>query len=633
VNRRVSFREILLVVGCVIAGQGPSILAAEGSARHSHAANAERLSTSFSPETRRLEFEATGTTGIVYELRIVTDGLSKPELGGDVNEPGIIYLPPPTTGANAEESSETVENLFFFNELRNAAGWELVIRCDPGQQGSWKLNGRFSPLGGELRAELVIPVDALEHGENLLHLRTARPVVPKMFFRRRFRSGEKIAGSVTVIPHDWSATVSLWRPTDGDAQRVLAENTISSVAARVQQVTVSDHWWDDRTELSDRALAVGKNLLSAQVTRPGSLFEGGFNLVYDPSRRAHRMSHWIWAWGPSIDLLLRLSKTAAAHSAHLALPFRAAALSAAKRSLEFEVTAQGHAALGVSTVRWEPSRATPQGWAEYISTADSLFMGGWGWMSAYAETQEPVYLRRMTSLVGAAERLMTQYPVVPQDWIVERGRWTPHTLDESVFGTIGFRRLYESTGSNQVAIAGRRFLDSHLQHMGREGGLLARAWMREENKEIWDPDIKGHAWVIEGYLDAYRLSKDTKYLELAQSLAQRVIDCQSADGSWTYLFKRATAADHVDDKGTAIWAYLFYDLYKITKDVKHLEAGRRALGWCLRHQYRGADSNLDGAIFHENGMAYVRRRPMTILYTTTFFGLALLEELALAPAH
>jgi hypothetical protein len=342
------------------------------------------------------------------------------------------------------------------------------------------------------------------------------------------------------------------------------------------------------------------------------------------------MSNWIWAWGPSIDFLLRLSKTEAAQSAGLAPQFRSAALAAAEKSLQFEVTDPAHEAFGVSTVRWEPSRATPQGWAEYISTADSLFMAGWGWMSAYAETGEPVFLERMKSLVTAAEGLMGNYPVIPQDWIVERKRWTPHTLDESVFGTIGFRRLYEVTQSERVAAAGQRFLDSHLKHMGREGGLLARAWMRDEDKEIWDPDIKGHAWVIEGYLDAHRLSGDEKYLKLARELAERVIDCQSPDGSWTYLFKKAASGDPVDDKGTAIWAYLFYDLYKSTKNPDHLAAGRRALGWCLRHQYRGKDPNLDGAILHENSMAYVRRRPMTILYTTTFFGQALLEELALA---
>jgi hypothetical protein len=224
---------------------------------------------------------------------------------------------------------------------------------------------------------------------------------------------------------------------------------------------------------------------------------------------------------------------------------------------------------------------------------------------------------------------MDQYPVIPQDWIVERNGWTPHTLDESVFGTIGFRRLFEATDSEHFAAEGRRFLDSHLKHMGRESGLLARAWMREEDKELWDPDIKGHAWVIEGYLDAHRLSGDTKYLELARQLAERVMECQAEDGSWTYLFKRPEPGDAIDDKGTAIWAYLFYDLYKSSKNPAHLAAGRRALGWCLRQQYRGDDPNLDGAILNTNSMAYVRRRPMTILYSTTFFGLALLEELAL----
>jgi hypothetical protein len=250
-------------------------------------------------------------------------------------------------------------------------------------------------------------------------------------------------------------------------------------------------------------------------------------------------------------------------------------------------------------------------------------------MSAHKETGRPEYLERTKLLVAAAERLMAQYPVVPQDWIVERSDWTPHTLDESVFGMIGFRRLFEATGAPEVAAAGRRFLDSHLQHMGRESGLLARAWMREEDKEIWDPDIKGHAWVIEGYLDAYQFSNDKNYLRLADELAQKVMDCQAEDGSWTYLFTKPKAGDPIDDKGTAIWAFLFYDLYKRSNNPAHLEAGRRALGWCLRHQYRGEDANMDGAILHPNSMAYVRRRPMTILYTTTFFGLALLEELAL----
>lgn len=296
----------------------------------------------------------------------------------------------------------------------------------------------------------------------------------------------------------------------------------------------------------------------------------------------------------------------------------------------FGVTDARHPAFGVSTVRWEPSRATPLGMAEYISTADSLFLAGWGWMSLHAATRESVYLERTQTLVAAANRLMKQYPVIPQDWIVERERWTPHTLDESVFGMIAFRRLAEATGSRETVELGRRYIESHLKHMGRSGGLLTRAWLRDEDKEIWDPDIKGHAWVMEGYLDAHRLSGDAKYLKLARSLAAKVMSCQAKDGSWTFLFKQPEPGDAIDDKGTAIWAYLFYELYKSTHETADLAAARQALAWCWRHQYRGEDADLDGAVVNVNSMAYVRRRPITVLYTTTFFGLALLEEMELS---
>jgi hypothetical protein len=109
--------------------------------------------------------------------------------------------------------------------------------------------------------------------------------------------------------------------------------------------------------------------------------------------------------------------------------------------------------------------------------------------------------------------------------------------------------------------------------------------------------------------------------------------CQAEDGSWTYVFKKPGAGDPIDDKATAIWAYFFYELFKTTNAPEDRAAARRALGWCLRHQYRGADAPLDGAIPWTNSMAYVRRRPMTILYTTTFFGLAILEELSLSGAR
>ncbi|MDB6128769.1 MAG: hypothetical protein JWM35_2665, partial [Verrucomicrobia bacterium] len=563
------------------------------------------LGVTFSPATRTLEIRGPDATADAHELTIETPGLEKLETGADVNEPGLLYLPlPPGVGA-PEELTRDVENIFFFNELSHAPGWELVMHFDAPGNGTWKLNGRFSPLGGPQRREVAIPVELLEHGENLLNLR-AGSTRPALFFRRRFGAREAVADSLTVLPMDWSGRVRLWRIAPGTAPQLVGEEKIATRPAAARVVVLAPEWWRDRDQVTSAALAVGRNILSAQVHRPGSPFEGGFNLVFDPSHKSYRMPHWIWSWGPSIDLLFRLSKLEPSRAAGLAEKFRGAAAEAAARSLQFGVTDPSHPAFGVSTVRWEPSRATPLGWAEYVSTADSLFMAGWGWMSAYRETRKPIYLERTTTLVAAAERLMQQYPVIPQDWIVERSRWTPHTLDESIFGAVAFRRLYETTKEDRVATAGRHFVDSHLTHMGRESGLLARAWMRDEDQGVWEPDIKGHAWVMEGYLDAYRLTRDAKYLGLARALADRAVACQADDGSWTYLFRKPAANDPIDDKGTAIWAYLLYDFYRETKAAQDLAAARRALGWCLRHQFHGDDPQLDGAILQENGMAYIR---------------------------
>jgi hypothetical protein len=579
------------------------------------------------PVTRQITVVAEGLESDHYEMRLLPATLNGVEMSEDVNEPGALYLPPPENAAEARRVDDA-QNMFFFNDLVLADGWDLVVRFPRAPAGRWKLNGRFSAVGGTLGTKLSIPVRELEHGENLLHFQ-GRPPMPALHYRRSLPAG-KSTNVLTVGHSDWTGEVRLVRASGSADEATVASVSLAGLipARRVPREWPA-RWWEDQVGLSEAVLATGRNILQARIQRPDSMFSGGFNLVYDVSRKSHRMPHWIWSWGPSIRLLLELEKLEPARQTGLAPRFHAAALAAGRRSLEFGVTDPQHIAAGVSTVRWEPSHATPNGWAEYISTADSLFLAGWGWMSLYESTYEAVYLERTQTLVAAAERLMRQYPVVPQDWIVERNRWTQHTLDESVFGMVGFTRLYAASHSPEIAAAGRRFLDSHLQHMGRESGLLARAWMRDENKGIWEPDIKGHAWVIEGYLDAYRLSGEDSYLALARTLAAKVISCQADDGAWTYVFKKPERDDPRDDKAIAIWAYLFYDVYRITHDPAHLAAARRALGWCLRHQDRSDDPYLNGAILNSNAMAYVRRRPLTILYTTTFFGLALLEELAL----
>lgn len=586
---------------------------------------AASLDATFRPKENRLQIQLEDVRPGAHEIRIITPGIQKLESSSDVRETGTIYLPPPDP---AEALPDNAELFFFFHDAPHDEDWELVLTFADGIDGNWILNGREASVEGNLRREVVIPVTALLQGENLFFFRSDDRRLPRLYYRRVVEPDTQTL-ALEVTRGDWSAEVSLWaRANAGEAGALASVQVEPPPVRHERQPPPGPRAWENRALIEEAALAVGRNLLNARVKDPHSRFVDGFHLVYDRTRSAHRISHWLWSWGPAVKLLFDLEAHAeAAGQAALADEFRSAAIAAARRSLAFEMTESGHPAEGVSRVRWEISRNTPDGWVEYLSTADSLFLAGWGWMSAYQKTGDSIFLERMQGLAAAAVRLMDAYPVVPQDWIVERARWTPHTLDESVFGMIGFRELHEATGDPAVARAGQRFLDSHLEHMARGGGLLERAWLREEDRAIWDPDIKGHAWVVEGYLDAYHLSGDEKYLELARTLAAKVMASQREDGSWSYLFTPPNLEEPADDKGTSIWAYFFYVLHETTRDPAHLAAARHALDWCLQNQYRGDDPRLDGALLTDNGMSYVQKRPLTILYSTTFFGLGLLEEL------
>ena len=108
---------------------------------------------------------------------------------------------------------------------------------------------------------------------------------------------------------------------------------------------------------------------------------------------------------------------------------------------------------------------------------------------------------------------------------------------------------------------------------------------------------------------------------------------QDESGFWWFNFNKREQAEGVigiSEKGTALWSLLFYRLYDISGDPRHLETARKALTWCMDNQYTGEDSDAYGSLVginHASGVTYRRWFPLSCIYTSGFFGLAVLEEL------
>lgn len=586
------------------------------------------LYAAYSPGEPRLNVSVLTASPAPHEVRLSVADVTTLEGSPDITFPGEIYLPPNPAIPAAPLPGRL---LMFLHRNATDPAWDLVMEFPADASGSWHLNGTFLPLSGEIRPRVIVPVAKLPSGENSLLINAAESPLPQVYYRRLLTPNPAAGGqSFTVSVTAREARLELWRVPENEDARAIARLDVSRAASPVAprpQIDVARATWSDREHLFTALQGVAQNLLRARVADTRPRFSGGFNLVYDAEHEAWRVPHWVWSWGPSITFLQDVAKKLPADRPAPRAAYREAALAAGLRSLEWVQADPDHPAHGVVAVRWAFSPDTPRGSVEYFSTADSLFLAGWGWMPLYEATGHAPFLSFTRGLEAAAVRLMDAYPVVPQDWVTERDRWTPHTLDESIFGMIGFTALHAATGDPAVQANGVRFIESHLEHMSQPKGFLDRGWDRATGNAFWDADVKGHLWVLLGYLDAYRLNGDKRYLELARALGNEIAAAQGDDGAWTDAFHPPADGDRINDRAIAMGAWMFYELYRLGGDDAHLATARRALTWCLRHQDFGDNPDLFGAIPNETPMAHLAPRQMTILYTTQFFGLALLAEL------
>mgnify|MGYP006177950271 CR=1 FL=1 len=124
-------------------------------------------------------------------------------------------------------------------------------------------------------------------------------------------------------------------------------------------------------------------------------------------------------------------------------------------------------------------------------------------------------------LAGALERLMSEYPIPPQNyWPDEGGRWEEWVIDEAGFGVELFAEVHRVTGDPRMRELGRRYTEQHVALFGRPDGL----WHRQVHLDGTPPRptmrmTRGLAWPMEGLLAAHRLLPEGGiYLEQARKI-------------------------------------------------------------------------------------------------------------------
>lgn len=438
--------------------------------------------------------------------------------------------------------------------------------------------------------------------------------------------------TMRLLDPDWSGRIEV---VSGDAvlatQRVELPPAAPS-AARPPGVRL------EPARLQGALAAAVRHTLASVVTDPRDPMHGGLYVFYDLDARAYRTSHWIWGWGPSAGLLLDVRRMP-----EMATQFGTDRLLAAAQGI-------GEAALrtvshnpaspvrGIPASRWDRAPAMDYGHEYALTPCDAGFMAAWTWVRLGEATGDPKWSRACADLADALDRLMREFPIPPQNYWPDLGKWDDRVIDEAGFGVELFAEMFRVTGDPRMRGLGRLYMEQHLAALGRPDGLWDRVHFLDgrPNRPVVNM-TRGLGWPMEGLLAAHRLlPEDERYLELAKQMAAHLLAAQHPEGFWVHRFDQPAEVWGVGMKGTALWCWLFYELHRQTNDPQHLAAARRALGWLLDQQDFGADPRARGGLVAVSPHSAVGIRPwfrVSSTYGTAFFGLALLEELRLQQAR
>lgn len=495
-----------------------------------------------------------------------------------------------------------------------------------GAQVSW--NGWVRREKQPAKATLRFPAARLLQWENTLWVDRAGPKLTRFYLSIPLPA---TGLTLRLLAPDWSGRIEV---VSHDA--VLASQRVETPLAAPTAALPAGVKLDPARLHAALAAAVGHTLASV-VTDPRDPMHGGLYVFYDLDARTYRTSHWIWGWGPSVGLLLDARQVPAVAARFGSDRLLTAARGIGEASLRTIARDPASPVRGIPASRWDRAPSMDFGHDYAITPCDAGFLAAWAWVRLGEATGDPQWSQACHELVDALDRLMTGFPVPPQNYFPDYGRWDNKVIDEAGFGVEIFAELHRVTDNPRLRALGRRYMDQHLAALGRPDGLWDRVHFfdgRPNRPTVYM--TRGLGWPMEGLLAAHQLlPDDPRFPEQANKMAAQLLAAQHPEGWWTHRFDQPADVWGVGMKGTALWCWLFYKLHRQSGNPEHLAAARRALGWLLDHQDTGGDPRARGGLVTVSPHSAVGIRPwfrVSSTYGTAFFGLALLEELRMQPA-
>jgi uncharacterized protein YyaL (SSP411 family) len=147
-------------------------------------------------------------------------------------------------------------------------------------------------------------------------------------------------------------------------------------------------------------------------------------------------------------------------------------------------------------------------------------------------------------------------------------------------------------------------------------------WVNPKKKYAF---THAHCYATEGYLYAYYLSSDLRYLNIAKQAGEALMRLQNGDGSLYRIYKnRLSLKRWINEKlypwktvdATAQAVRIWTLLYSIDKEEKYLQSAKKGIDFIIKMQSLDADDpNMVGGLYYQCGSYLGKNQLSKVMHT------------------
>lgn len=411
------------------------------------------------------------------------------------------------------------------------------------------------------------------------------------------------------------------------------ECDIQSISFFVK-TTASSRGESTSTASSDFLDQAGSFLLDSQIQHPkASAFTGSLYGQYNYDDRCYRLPHWLWSDAPAVSAFLALER----HRDTASQAYAEAAIDIGKVMLKHQCLDENSDIYGAVLSRYRYYTHYENPFEALYGPNDTSFMVKWALLPLYVLTKESRYLKRSLIAMDWVAEVILSKEYLPSHYYEGSQSWEKGAFVDTGFTTEGFLAInpfVDEGRKKRYAQAVRKFIDRYLdQFKLRSGFYCSDITPHGEQRGILFS--RGQGWALEGLLAAFQLSQEQKYLDEAIALASVLTSVQRNDGAWPFWIGRTEADERMQrrggtgDKGTALLALLYVQLYEVIGKKKYLTVAERAISWCEENMSTVAGNGFGGihAVSKGAGIIDFPYYDMGTGYTNAFYILAKIRYL------